>query len=96
MAMPTPAIDLVCTAERILDGVIPMPVGRVARAAAAVARQALEDAVAVQCSTLAAGLHRPTMRSQLILLRELGDREVGRKAQVAWDGLSQACHHHAY
>jgi hypothetical protein len=39
---------------------------------------------------------RPTMKSQLILLRELGDPDIGRTAQIAWDGLSSACHHHAF
>jgi len=92
----TPAIDLLGLAERILDGVIPMPPDRIPRAAAAVARQALEEAVATQCDRLVEGLQRPTMRSQLIILRELGDRQIGGRAQVAWDGLSQACHHHAY
>ena len=92
----TPAIDLVDLAEQILDGVIPMPPDRIPQAAAAVARQALEEAVATQCALLVGGLQRPTMRSQLIIVRELGDRQTGTTAQVAWDGLSQACHHHAY
>jgi hypothetical protein len=36
------------------------------------------------------------MRSKIILLRQLGDPVVGHKAQLAWAGLSNACHHHAY
>ena len=39
---------------------------------------------------------RPTGRSQLILLRELGDPVIAGKARIAWDGLSRACHHHSY
>ena len=35
------------------------------------------------------------MRSRLILLRH-DDPEVGRIAQIAWDGLSGAVHHHSY
>ena len=92
----TPAIDLIGLAEQILEGVIPMPPNRIPRAAAAVARQALEEAVTAHSARLAEGLQRPTMRSLLIIFRELGDRQTGRTAQVAWDGLSQACHHHAY
>jgi hypothetical protein len=41
-------------------------------------------------------MQRASMRSKIILLRQLGDPVVGRKAQVAWAGLSNACHHHAY
>ena len=96
MITAAPGINLVVLAEQILDGVIRLPPGRVPRAAAAVARQALEEAVAARCAGLVECLQRPTMRSQLIILRALGDRRVGRTAQVAWEGLSQACHHHAY
>lgn len=88
--------DLISLAERFLDGTVPVPGGRAARAAAVVSRQALEQVVAGRCDELVSGLEWPSMRSQLILLREIGDSEIGRKAQIAWDGLSRACHHHAY
>jgi len=88
--------DLISLAEKSLDGTVPVPGGRAARAAAVVSRQALEQVVAGRCDELVTGLQRPSMRSQLILLREIGDSEIGPTAQIAWDGLSRACHHHAY
>jgi len=86
--------DLLGLALDILDGRIPVPGGRAPRAAAVVARQALEEAIGLRCATLANFVHRPTTRCQLILLRH-DDPEIGRFAQIAWDGLSRACHHHA-
>ena len=90
-----PVFGLVTLAERILDGVVPVPGGRAPRAAAVVARQALEEEVAARCAELATLVERPRMRSRLILLRH-DDPEVGRIAQIAWDGLSAAVHHHSY
>jgi hypothetical protein len=90
------ATDLVGLANRIFDGTVKVPGGRSARAAAVVARQALEESVDQRCADLIDGMRRASMRSKIILLRQLGDPEMGRKAQVAWAGLSNACHHHAY
>ncbi len=90
-----PALGLVMLAEQILDGVVPVPGGRAPRAAAVVARQALEEEVTARCAELATFAHRPRMRSRLILLRH-HHPEVGRIAQIAWDGLSGAVHHHSY
>ena len=90
-----PTTDLIALADGILSGKVPVPGGRAPRAAAVVARQALEEEITLKCAQLAEFVHRPRMRSQLILLRH-HDRELGQKAQIAWDGLSQACHHHAY
>jgi hypothetical protein len=70
--------DLISLAEKFLDGTVPVPGGRAARAAAVVSRQALEQVVAGRCDELVSGLQRPSMRSQLILLREIGDSEIGR------------------
>ncbi len=90
---PVVLLDL---ADAILDGSITVPGACAARAAAVVARQVLEDAVERRCRELAGTSARPTFRSQLILLRELGDPVVADNARVAWDGLSRACHHHSY
>ena len=94
-ATVSPAAGLITLAQQILDGVVPVPGGRAPRAAAAVARQALEEAVTARCAELATFVQRPRMRSRLILLRH-HNPEVGRVAQIAWDGLSGAVHHHSY
>jgi hypothetical protein len=86
---------LIALADKILSGEVAVPGSRAPRAAAVVARQALEEVITLKCSQLANFARRPHMRSQLILLRH-EDFNLGQKAQVAWDGLSQACHHHAY
>lgn len=83
-------------ADAILDGSTTVPGASAARAAAVIARQVLEDAVERRCHELAGTIARPTGRSQLILIRELGDADVAANAQTAWDGLSRACHHHSY
>jgi hypothetical protein len=88
--------DLLGLADAILDGSITVPGASAARGAAVIARQVLEEAVERRCQELAGTMARPTGRSQLILLRELDDPEIAAKAQVAWDGLSRACHHHSY
>lgn len=90
------AANLLDLADAILDGTITVPGASAARAAAVIARQVLEDAVERRCRELAGTVARPTGRSQLILLRELGDADVAAMAQTAWDGLSRACHHHSY
>jgi hypothetical protein len=87
---------LLALSDQILDGTVPIPGGRATRAAAAVARQALETLVLRATDELVPGMYRPSMRSRLILLRELGDPARGRLAETAWEGLSRACHHHAY
>jgi hypothetical protein len=87
---------LLALSDQILDGKVAVPGGRATRAAAVVARQALETLVHRATDELVPGMFRPSMRSRLILLRELGDSEKGRIAKLAWDGLSRACHHHAY
>lgn len=93
VAAPTDLLDL---ADAILDGSISVPGASAARGAAVIARQVLEDAVERRCQQLAGTVARPKFRSQLVLLRELGDPVVAERGRVAWDGLSRACHHHSY
>ena len=88
--------DLLDLADAILDGSITVPGSTAARGAAVIARQVLEETVERRCRELAGIIGRPTFRSQLVLLRELGDPVVAERARVAWDGLSRACHHHSY
>ena len=89
-------VDVLSMAESVLDGSVQVPDGNSARAAAVLARQALEEIVDDRCAAVAPGLVRPSMRSRLIILTALDDADVGAGAQTAWDGLSRASHHHSY
>lgn len=83
-------------AQDILDGAVPMPRGRSTRAAAVLARQGLEDTARALCRSAGFDLDKATMRSRLIALRVLIDQDAADTAEVAWAGLSRACHQHAY
>jgi hypothetical protein len=50
----------------------------------------------VLCAELGAQLPRASMRARLIVLDVLGRPDQTHSAQVAWNGLSRACHRHAY
>lgn len=96
-----PAAALLGYARGVLDGTVPMPKGRASRAAALLARQALEHVVRARCQAAGLDLDKATMHSRLIALRALaGDREAdiaaADRAGAAWAGLSRACHQHAY
>lgn len=88
--------DLVEHARAVLDRRHPLPVLQVHRAAALLARQALEDVVTQLCGQHGDDLAAATMRSRLICLRQLADTEVAEQASAAWAGLSAVCHYHAY
>jgi hypothetical protein len=67
------------------------------RAAALLARQALEAALADHWRRRAPGLERASMRAQLACLPDyLGDRRLAADIAFTWSALSEACHHHAY
>jgi hypothetical protein len=92
--MTSTALD---NARAVLDGRTPVPPGQQARLAAFLGRQALEDVVDSICEKEDRSLHHPvTMRSRLTVLEIVHGPEVARAAEVAWIGLSDACHHHAY
>lgn len=90
----SPAIAL-RNAELLLDGSHGAAVGS-ARLAAFLARQALEELVVARCVALGVDIERPSMRSRLVILRSLDTTERADAASVAWNRLSNACHHHAY
>jgi hypothetical protein len=72
-------------------------VGLWPRAAALLARRALEEALDELWSRRAPGLERASARAQLACLPDyLGDRELAREIVFTWGELSNACHHHAY
>ncbi|AEF41267.1 hypothetical protein [Hoyosella subflava] len=83
-------------AQQILDGSVQVEHSQTARAAAFLARQALEELVDERCAQIGPNLDRATMTSKLIILRVLGDEPDAEAAASAWHGLSHACHHHAY
>jgi hypothetical protein len=67
-----------------------------ARAAALLARMALETAVSDRLAAVHPDLPNATMRSRLLVLPVCADEGVVREAVRAWVGLSRACHHHPY
>ena len=67
------------------------------RAAAFLARQALEISLQSIWEKRLAGGSLATMRAQLICLPSfLRDRELSRKVTVAYWALSRICHYHVY
>ena len=66
------------------------------RGAALLTRNALEEWVRTNSSTIDPGLPRATMASQLACLDLTVDPATAGRARVAWHELSEACHHHAY
>jgi hypothetical protein len=67
------------------------------RAAALLARQGLELAMARLWDVTAPGLEKASARCQLLCLGNmLNDRELGGRATLTWNSLSDACHHRVY
>lgn len=70
--------------------------GRWPRAAALLARQALEEQVARWCSELSPEVAHVSRRAQLLCLSSVVEPGFARDAAHVWSALSNACHHHAY
>jgi len=87
---------LLAAARATLDGEGTLPPRRRTRAAAVVARAALELAVDARLARHGLVLGGATMRSRLICLGTVVDPRAGEAAAVAWVGLSSGCHQHAY
>jgi len=67
------------------------------RAAALLARQGLELAMVRLWEVTAPGLEWTSMRCQLLCVGDmLNDRELGGRATLTWNSLSNACHHRVY
>ena len=74
-----------------------MTAGLWPRAAALLARQGLELAMARLWEVTAPGLERTSTRCQLLCVGDmLNDRELGGRATLTWHSLSNACHHRVY
>lgn len=73
------------------------PAGVWPRAAAFLARQALEDALDRTWRRLLPGMDRASRASQLACLAFASpDPELAWAVRSAWHWLSRACHHHQY
>jgi hypothetical protein len=66
------------------------------RAAALLARQALEAAVGSALASRAPGTELCSARAQLLCLPSYVSTEAGLEAGYLWSVLSRACHQHAY
>jgi hypothetical protein len=66
------------------------------RAAALLARQALERAVAEALERRVPGASRTSARAQLLCLPTYAPTEPAVAARYLWSALSGACHHHPY
>lgn len=89
--------ELLAAAERLLD----RPDARTAaiwpRAAALLARQALEQGLDAYWRGRGVKLAELGTKPQLICLAGyLPDQAVAGRASHAWSSLTQACHHHPY
>jgi hypothetical protein len=89
--------NLLLMARQLLTRASPETAGLWPRAAALLARNALETAVDNYWSRRRIALESCPTFPQLICLREyLGDEELAGRVHHAWNALSRACHHHPY
>jgi hypothetical protein len=89
-ALVSAARDLVRNDDAVTAGLWP-------RAAALLARQGLELAMARLWEVTAPGLERTSTRCQLLCVGAmLNDRELGGRTTLTWQTLSNACHHRVY
>lgn len=92
--------DLVAMARRLLAGSGRAPdlaAGVWPRAAAVLARQALEVSLTGLWVQRGLDMARASARAQLLCLGEyLSDPQVVADARFTWWALSRACHHHPY
>ena len=89
--------DLLDLARGLIDNPDPATAGLWPRAAAHLARQALELALDDFWVKTAPGIEEASARAQLICLREyIGDEELAERVNHAWWILSRAGHHHPY
>lgn len=89
-ALVSAARDLIRVDDAMTAGLWP-------RAAALLARQGLELAMARLWEVTAPGLERTSTRCQLLCVGDmLNDRELGGRTTLTWHSLSNACHHRVY
>jgi hypothetical protein len=92
----TPEATL-AAARRLLDRKDAKTAGLWPRAAALLARQALEQGIEAYWRKREVALDRLSTRPQLICLSPyLGNKDLAGRAAHAWSSLTRACHHHPY
>lgn len=89
------AHEMLRAADAVLSGDTDIPARRRTRAAALLARTALELAIDARLAAAGAGIEKAGTRVKLICLRAMSPG-IADDAAVAWTGLSRACHQHAY
>ena len=89
-------VELLAGARRLVNEPNALTVGLWARAAALLARQALEKSIRQSLYQEYKVTGRPTFRSQLICLRALVDEELAEEAAWTWTALSSATHVQGY
>ena len=92
------AEELLAAARRLVERPDAATAGVWPRAAALLARQAIELALAGLWAArpAAAGLDRSSMRSQLLCLTAYLDGDTATRAAYLHAALSRACHYHLY
>jgi hypothetical protein len=92
------AEELLAAARRLVERSDAATAGVWPRAAALLARQALELALAGLWAArpAAAGLDHSSMRSQLLCLTAYLDADTATRAAYLYAALSRACHYHLY
>jgi hypothetical protein len=101
------ATDLATTARKFMHGAAAegarrrpnevVVLGSWARAAALLARQALEQGLDDLWGAVSPRVREASRHAQLLCLGEfIRDEEVVNGARYAWHGLSRACHHQVY
>jgi hypothetical protein len=89
--------ELLDAARELVDRATPSLAGLWPRAAALLARQALESALDALWVARAPGIEAASARAQLSCLPDyLPDRALAAEVAYTWVVLSAACHHHAY
>jgi hypothetical protein len=93
----TPA-DLLAAARAIVERPTATTAGLWPRAAALLARQALESALQHlwESSPETSGIAQCTMRTQLTCLPAYLDPAAAHQISYTWASLSEACHYHPY
>jgi hypothetical protein len=90
--------ELLAAARRLVERPDAVTAGVWPRAAALLARQALEAAMAALWAARpqSIGLSECSMRSQLLCLTDCLDQDTAARAAYLFAALSRACHYHSY
>jgi hypothetical protein len=90
--------ELLAAARRLVERPDAVTAGVWPRAAALLARQALEAAMAALWAARPQniGLSECSMRSQLLCLTDCVDQDTATRAAYLFAALSRACHYHSY